>query len=165
MTSLKSGVKLTLMKENSNNLVASIKRGIGGTFTFSGKSNRFEYITYFIFLLSVYIGSVFLLFETNTDSGLIFFIWAIFSIVCAISLTTLIVRRLGDMGHSKWVVILAFIPIIGLFLPFYLMIFKSKVNFIILFLFALIFPFIALYILIFSDKFFEWFVGVENILK
>ena len=152
------------MKENSNNLVTSIKKGIGGTFTFSGKSNRFEYITYFIFLLGVYIGSLFLLFEIN-EEGLIFLIWSIFSIVCAISLTTLIVRRLGDMGHSKWVVIVTFIPIIGLFLPFYLMIFKSKVNFIILFLFALIFPFIALYILIFSDKFFEWFVGVENILK
>tara|TARA_B100001105_G_C22040861_1_gene293917 strand:- start:28 stop:486 length:459 start_codon:yes stop_codon:yes gene_type:complete len=152
------------MKENSNNLVTSIKKGIGGTFTFSGKSNRFEYITYFIFLLGVYIGSLFLLFEIN-EEGLIFLIWSIFSIVCAISLTTLIARRLGDMGHNKWIVIIGFIPIIGLFLPFYLMIFKSKVNFIILFLFALIFPFIALYILIFSDKFFEWFVGVENILK
>ena len=128
------------------------------------KSNRFEYITYFIFLLGVYIGSLFLLFEIN-EEGLIFLIWSIFSIVCAISLTTLIARRLGDMGHNKWIVIIGFIPIIGLFLPFYLMIFKSKVNFIILFLFALIFPFIALYILIFSDKFFEWFVGVENILK
>ena len=152
------------MKENSNNLVTSIKKGIGGTFTFSGKSNRFEYITYFIFLLGVYIGSLFLLFEIN-EEGLIFLIWSIFSIVCAISLTTLIARRLGDMGHNKWIVIIGFIPIIGLFLPFYLMIFKSKVNFIILLLFALIFPFIALYILIFSDKFFEWFVGVENILK
>jgi uncharacterized membrane protein YhaH (DUF805 family) len=152
------------MEKNSNNLVTSIKRGIGGTFTFSGKSNRFEYITYFIFLLGVYIGSLFLLFEIN-EEGLIFLIWSIFSIVCAISLTTLIARRLGDMGHNKWIVIIGFIPIIGLFLPFYLMIFKSKVNFIILFLFALIFPFIALYILIFSDKFFEWFVGVENILK
>jgi len=153
------------MKENSNNLVTSIKRGIDGTFTFSGKSNRFEYITYFIFLLSVYIGSIFLLFGINAEGGLIFFIWSIFSIVCAISGTTLFARRLGDMGHNKWTVIVAFIPIIGLFLPFYLMIFKSKVNFFILLLFALIFPFIALYILIFSDKFLEWFVGVENILK
>ena len=151
------------MKENSNNLVTSIKRGIGGTFTFSGKSNRFEYITYFIFLLSVYFGSLFLLIVADLES--IFWFWAIFAIVGAISLTTLIARRLGDMGHNKWIVIIGFIPIIGLFLPFYLMIFKSKVNFIILFLFALIFPFIALYILIFSDKFFEWFVGVENILK
>ena len=151
------------MEKNSNNLVTSIKKGIGGTFTFSGKSNRFEYITYFIFLLSVYIGSLFLLIAADLES--IFWFWAIFAIVGAISLTTLIARRLGDMGHSKWVVILAFIPIIGIPLPFYLMIFKSKVNFIILFLFALIFPFIALYILIFSDKFFEWFVGVENILK
>ena len=131
------------MKENSNNLVTSIKKGIGGTFTFSGKSNRFEYITYFIFLLGVYIGSLFLLFEIN-EEGLIFLIWSIFSIVCAISLTTLIARRLGDMGHSKWVVILAFIPIIGIPLPFYLMIFKSKK--IIVLLLLSFFPFV-LYIL------------------
>ena len=137
------------MKENSNNLVTSIKRGIGGTFTFSGKSNRFEYITYFIFLLSFYIGSIFLLFQINADvidssSGFLLFIWSIFSFVVAISGTTLMARRLGDMGHSKWVVILAFIPIIGIPLPFYLMIFKSKK--IIVLLLLSFFPFV-LYIL------------------
>ena len=137
------------MKENSNNLVTSIKKGIGGTFTFSGKSNRFEYITYFIFLLSVYIGSIFLLFQINADvidssSGFLLFIWSIFSFVVAISGTTLMARRLGDMGHSKWVVILAFIPIIGIPLPFYLMIFKSKK--IIVLLLLSFFPFV-LYIL------------------
>ena len=137
------------MEKNSNNLVTSIKRGIGGTFTFSGKSNRFEYITYFIFLLSVYIGSIFLLFQINADvidssSGFLLFIWSIFSFVVAISGTTLMARRLGDMGHSKWVVILAFIPIIGIPLPFYLMIFKSKK--IIVLLLLSFFPFL-LYIL------------------
>ena len=137
------------MEKNSNNLVTSIKRGIGGTFTFSGKSNRFEYITYFIFLLSVYIGSIFLLFQINADvidtsSGFLLFIWSIFSFVVAISGTTLMARRLGDMGHSKWVVILAFIPIIGIPLPFYLMIFKSKK--IIVLLLLSFFPFV-LYIL------------------
>ena len=148
------------MKENSNNLVASIKRGIGGTFTFSGKSNRFEYITYFIFLLGVYIGSLFLLFEIN-EEGLIFLIWSIFSIVCAISLTTLIARRLGDMGHSKWVVILAFIPIIGIPLPFYLMIFKSKK--IIVLLLLSFFPFV-LYILNILLGYFDFlrFLGNTN---
>ena len=132
------------MKENSNNLVTSIKRGIGGTFTFSGKSNRFEYITYFIFLLSVYIGSIFLLFGINAEGGGIILIFSIFSFVVAISGTTLMARRLGDMGHSKWVVILAFIPIIGIPLPFYLMIFKSKK--IIVLLLLSFFPFL-LYIL------------------
>ena len=137
------------MKENSNNLVTSIKKGIGGTFTYSGKSNQFEYITYFIFLLSVYIGSIFLLFQINADvidssSGLLLFIWSIFSFVVAISGTTLMARRLGDMGHSKWVVILAFIPIINIPLPFYLMIFKSKK--IIVLLLLIFFPFV-LYIL------------------
>ena len=148
------------MEKNSNNLVTSIKRGIGGTFTFSGKSNRFEYITYFIFLLSVYFGSLFLLFEIN-EEGLIFLIWSIFSIVCAISLTTLIARRLGDMGHSKWVVILAFIPIIGIPLPFYLMIFKSKK--IIVLLLLSFFPFV-LYILNILLGYFDFlrFLGNTN---
>ena len=130
------------MEKNSNNLVTSIKRGIGGTFTFSGKSNRFEYITYFIFLLSVYFGSLFLLIVADLES--IIWFWSIFAIFVAISLTTLMARRLGDMGHSKWVVILAFIPIIGIPLPFYLMIFKSKK--IIVLLLLSFFPFV-LYIL------------------
>ena len=148
------------MKVNFNNLVKNIKKGIGATFTFSGKSNRFEYITYFIFLLGVYIGSLFLLFEIN-EEGLIFLIWSIFSIVCAISLTTLIARRLGDMGHSKWVVILTFIPIIGIPLPFYLMIFKSKK--IIVLLLLSFFPFI-LYILNILLGYFDFlrFLGNTN---
>ena len=154
------------MKENSNNLVTSIKKGIGGTFTFSGKSNRFEYITYFIFLLGVYIGILFLLFQINEDvidssSGLLLFIWSIFHFVVAISLTTLMARRLGDMGHSKWVVILAFIPIIGIPLPFYLMIFKSKK--IIVLLLLSFFPFI-LYILNILLGYFDFlrFLGNTN---
>ena len=53
-------------------------------------------------------------------------------------------RRLGDMGHNKWIIIIGFIPIIGLFLPFYLMIFKSKK--IIVLLLLSFFPFV-LYIL------------------
>jgi hypothetical protein len=56
------------MKVNFNNLVKNIKKGIGATFTFSGKSNRFEYITYFIFLLSVYFGSLFLLIVADLES-------------------------------------------------------------------------------------------------
>ena len=154
------------MEKNSNNLVTSIKRGIDGNFTFSGKSNRFEYITYFIFLLSVYIGSIFLLFQINADvidssSGFLLFIWSIFSFVVAISGTTLMARRLGDMGHSKWVVILAFIPIIGIPLPFYLMIFKSKK--IIVLLLLSFFPFV-LYILNILLGYFDFlrFLGNTN---
>jgi uncharacterized membrane protein YhaH (DUF805 family) len=149
------------MKVNFNNLVKNIKKGIGATFTFSGKSNRFEYITYFIFLLSVYIGSIFLLFEINAEGGLIFFIFSIFTLVCATSLITLKVRRLGDMGHNKWIVIVAFIPIIGLFLTFYLMIFKSKK--IIMLLLLIFFPFV-LYILNFVLGYFDFlrFLGNTN---
>ena len=51
------------MKKSSNNLVASINKGIRGAFTFSGKSNQFEFITYFIFSLIVYYGGTVLLFS------------------------------------------------------------------------------------------------------
>ena len=51
------------MKENSNNLVASIKRGIKDSFNFDGKSNRFEFITYFIFAVLFIYGGGFLLYQ------------------------------------------------------------------------------------------------------
>ena len=51
------------MKENSNNLVASIKRGIKDSFNFDGKSNRFEFITYFIFAVLFIYGSGLLLYQ------------------------------------------------------------------------------------------------------
>ena len=70
------------MKKSSNNLVASIKKGICGVFTFSGKSNQFEFITYFIFSLIVYYGGTVLLFsgfDTYLESmaGPLFFIWGL----------------------------------------------------------------------------------------
>ena len=45
------------MKKPSNNLVASIKKGIRGTFTFTGKSNQFEFTTYIILTAIVFYGS------------------------------------------------------------------------------------------------------------
>ena len=113
------------MKKSSNNLVASINKGIRGTFTFSGKSNQFEFITYFIFSLIVYFGITYLLFsgfDTYLESmaGPLFFIWAILAILLWISQFANGARRLEDMGVNKWSLLIVFIPIIGLFFTLYL---------------------------------------------
>ena len=113
------------MKKSSNNLVASIKKGIRGVFTFSGKSNQFEFITYFIFSLIVYFGITYLLFsgfDTYLESmaGPLFFIWAILAFLLGISQFANGARRLEDMGVNKWSLLIVFIPIINLFFTLYL---------------------------------------------
>ena len=118
------------MKKPSNNLVASIKKGIRGTFTFSGKSNQFEFITYFIFSLIVYFGITYLLFsgfDTYLESmaGPLFFIWAILAILLGISQFANGARRLEDMGVNKWSLLVVLIPIINLFFTLYLCITPS----------------------------------------
>ena len=113
------------MKRPSNNLVASIKKGIRGVFTFSGKSNQFEFITYFIFSLIVYFGITYLLFSgfdtyLESTAGPLFFIWAILAILLGISQFANGARRLEDMSVNKWLLLIVFIPIINLFLTLYL---------------------------------------------
>ena len=118
------------MKKSSNNLVQSIKKGIRGVFTFSGKSNQFEFITYFIFSLIVYFGITYLLFsgfDTYLESmaGPLFFIWAILAFLLGISQFANGARRLEDMGVNKWSLLVVLIPIIGLFFTLYLCITPS----------------------------------------
>ena len=118
------------MKKSSNNLVASINKGIRGVFTFSGKSNQFEFITYFIFSLIVYFGITYLLFsgfDTYLESmaGPLFFIWAILAFLLGISQFANGARRLEDMDVNKWSLLIVFIPIIGLFFTLYLCITPS----------------------------------------
>ena len=118
------------MKKSSNNLVASINKGIRGAFTFSGKSNQFEFITYFIFSLIVYFGITYLLFsgfDTYLESmaGPLFFIWAILAFLLGISQFANGARRLEDMGVNKWSLLVVLIPIIGLFFTLYLCITPS----------------------------------------
>ena len=118
------------MKKSSNNLVASINKGIRGVFTFSGKSNQFEFITYFIFSLIVYFGITYLLFsgfDTYLESmaGPLFFIWAILAFLLGISQFANGARRLEDMGVNKWSLLIVLIPIIGLFFTLYLCITPS----------------------------------------
>ena len=113
------------MKKSSNNLVQSIKKGIRGVFTFSGKSNQFEFITYFIFSLIVYFGITYLLFsgfDTYLESmaGPLFVVWSLLCFLLGISQFANGARRLEDMDVNKWSLLIVFIPIIGLFFTLYL---------------------------------------------
>ena len=120
------------MKENSNNLVASIKRGIKDSFNFDGKSNRFEFITYFIFVVFVYWGVVFLLYQiieyfVLPDSLFNFYLF--FSFLMAISSLANGIRRINDLKMSRWSIILGFIPILGILFVVYLAIKKGEESF------------------------------------
>ena len=123
------------MKKSSNNLVASIKKGICETFTFSGKSNQFEFITYFIFSLIVYFGITYLFFSIiipfldgtplQSRIGPLFAVWSILCFLLGISQFANGARRLEDMGVNKWSLLVVLIPIIGLFFTLYLCITPS----------------------------------------
>jgi len=121
------------MKKSSNNLIQSIKKGISGTFTFSGKSNQFEFITYFIFSLIMYYGSTILLFSgldtyLESISGPLFAVWLILCFLLGISQFANGARRLEDMSVNKWSLLIVLIPIINLFFTLYLCITPSATK-------------------------------------
>jgi|TARA_B100000315_G_C14404500_1_gene508033 uncharacterized membrane protein YhaH (DUF805 family) len=124
------------MKENSNNLVASIKRGIKDSFNFDGKSNRFEFITYFIFAVLFIYGSGLLLYQiieyfvlpVMLDS-LFFNFYLFLSFLMAISSLANGIRRINDLKMSRWSIILGFIPILGILFVVYLAIKKGEESF------------------------------------
>ena len=123
MTLFRSGVKLPYM----NKLFQSIKKGIIGTFNFDGNSNQFEYCIYFIFLIifflfGAYIITNFLDTPGEADSLLYYFG---FRIILFISLLANISRRLKNLKMNKGLLILPFIPIVGLLFAIYLC-FASK---------------------------------------
>ena len=120
------------MKENSNNLVASIKRGIKDSFNFDGKSNRFEFITYFIFAVLFIYGGGFLLYQiieyfVLPDSLFNFYLFL--SFLMAISSLANGIRRINDLKMSRWSIILGFIPILGILFVVYLAIKKGEESF------------------------------------
>ena len=124
------------MKENSNNLVASIKRGIKDSFNFDGKSNRFEFITYFIFAVLFIYGSGLLLYQiieyfvlpVMLDS-LFFNFYLFLSFLMAISSLANGIRRINDLKMSRWSIILGFIPILGILFVVYLAIKKGEESY------------------------------------
>ena len=121
------------MKENSNNLVASIKRGSKDSFNFDGKSNRFEFITYFIFVVFVYWGVVFLLYQIIEyfvlPDSLFFNFYIFLSFLMGISFLANVIRRINDLKMSRWSIILGFIPILGILFVVYLAIKQGEESF------------------------------------
>ena len=121
------------MKENSNNLVVSIKRGIKDSFNFDGKSNRFEFITYFIFVVFVYWGVVFLLYQIIEyfvlPDSLFFNFYIFLSFLMGISFLANVIRRINDLKMSRWSIILGFIPILGILFVVYLAIKQGEESF------------------------------------
>ena len=112
------------MKKSSNNLVASIKKGIRGTFTFTGKSNQFEFTTYIILTAIVFYGSKILLSPASdlpdSITGPLLSVWFVLMIFVSISQLANGARRLEDIGKNKWLLLIGFIPIIGLIFILYL---------------------------------------------
>ena len=112
------------MKKSSNNLIDSIKKGICGTFTFSGKSNQFEFTTYIVLTAIVFYGSKVLLFPVidlpESIAGPLAFVWFALMILVSISQLANGARRLEDIGKNKWLLLIGFIPIIGVIFILYL---------------------------------------------
>ena len=121
------------MKENSNNLVASIKRGIKDSFNFDGKSNRFEFITYFIFAVLFIYGGGFLLYQIIEyfvlPDSLFFNFYIFLSFLMGISFLANVIRRINDLKMSRWSIILGFIPILGILFVVYLAIKQGEESF------------------------------------
>ncbi len=115
------------MKKFYNNFIASIKKGILQTFTFSGKSNRFEFATYFITTSVAYYAFTILLvtkFEGFFESFVN--LWLILAIFLGISQLANTVRRLNYLGDSMWLLILVLIPILNLLFIVYLCVGSSE---------------------------------------
>ena len=118
-------------------LKESFKCGVKKTFKFSGRSRRSEFWYFLmIVILELFIFTYSLIiipFQNDIKNNafihsimeiliIIKFILIHFQIFVFISLISSIVRRLHDVGKSCWYLLLIFIPLIGLFLIFLLLI-------------------------------------------
>ena len=127
---MRSGVKLPYM----NKLFQSIKKGVVGTFNFNGNSNQFEYCVHLIFLIIFFIFTPLPIFYilnslgVNTSEGYGIFYWQIFLIILFISLLASISGRLKNLKMNKGLLILPFIPIVGLLFVIYLCLDLAKKN-------------------------------------
>ena len=105
-----------------DDLFKSIKKGVLGTFNFTGNSNRFEFTSYFIFLIIFHFVASFLIakFLDHLDPALLLQIYWSLRALEFISLLANVSRRLKNLDMTKWYLILTFIPIVGLLFSIYL---------------------------------------------
>ena len=101
------------------NFIESIKTCYKKFFDFSGRASKSEYWWFQLYGIIIY-G---LLFVFQGDLVLVF---SILAIANTIPLWAAAVRRLHDTDKSGWFVLISFIPIIGLFIIYLLIVDGSK---------------------------------------
>ena len=97
----------------------SIKTCYRKFFDFSGRASKSEYWWFQLYAIIIYV----MLFFFQGD---LVFVFSILSIANTIPLWAAAVRRLHDTDKSGWFVLISFIPIIGLFIIYLLIVDGSK---------------------------------------
>ena len=97
----------------------SIKTCYRKFFDFSGRATKSEYWWFQLYAIIIYV----MLFFFQGD---LVFVFSILSIANTIPLWAAAVRRLHDTDKSGWFVLISFIPIIGLFIIYLLIVDGSK---------------------------------------
>ena len=90
-----------------------------GAFSFSGRASRSDFWTCAIFsFLYVFIISIFVtaLLGVGSDAGLVLSLYVVSMIPIGIWAWAVQVRRCHDLGWSGWILVLGFIPVVGLIL-------------------------------------------------
>ena len=101
-------------------LLLSIKKGVFGTLNFSDKSDRFEFITYFVFAwIITYLTILLASLKDDFQTSYVYLFLGLITII-SISSFANAARRLEDIGTSKLLLIVLLVPIFNLFIIIYL---------------------------------------------
>lgn len=92
-------------------------------FTFDGRIGKKQYLISFLILLGINILSTIILGMLGSIGGLLSII---VSIVVAVAMFSIAIRRFHDLGKSGWFSLLLIIPIVGLIVVIYLCIADPK---------------------------------------
>ena len=119
---------MNMRTKPSVNFIESIKFGIIKSFNFKGRSRRSEFWYYFILLILILFSISYFISYNIINSRKKLIETLLFPFICAfvffltVSLLSLIVRRLHDIGKSAWNCFLFLIPIFGVILFFFFMV-------------------------------------------
>ena len=95
-------------------LLLSIKKGVFGTLNFSDKSDRFEFITYFVFAwIITYLTILLASLKDDFQTSYVYLFLGLITII-SISSFANAARRLEDIGTSKLLLILEFVLLVSL---------------------------------------------------
>jgi uncharacterized membrane protein YhaH (DUF805 family) len=99
-------------------------------FLVSTKINRIEYSGFFLICLAVLVLENSFLIPQLKEGNMLFIgrIFVLINLVLSVSAIFASIFRLRDIGHSVWLFLLMFIPIVNLVFPFYLLFKKGKYD-------------------------------------